>query len=77
MMYTTAFAPTDRDLATLADLIELAGSATLVQTIAAAIAVEKGRAPLVKEVVDRILEIRREEVEGEFEEMEAEVLATI
>ena len=76
MMYTTVFAPNDRDLATLADLIELAGSATLVRTIAAAIAAEKGRTPLVKDVVDRILELRREAVEEALEDAEAEVLAT-
>lgn len=67
MSYPMPYAPEERDLATLADLVELAGSAALVQTIAAAIALEQGRAPLVKEVVDRIYELRREASSDAFD----------
>lgn len=67
MSYPLPYAPEERDLATLADLVELAGSAALVQTVAAAIALEHGRAPLVKEVVDRIMELRREAADDAFD----------
>ena len=66
MSYPMPYAAEERDLATLADLVELAGSAALVQDIAAAIALEQGRAPLVKEVVDRIFELRREAADDAF-----------
>lgn len=67
MTYPMPYAPAERDLATLADLVELAGSPVVVQRIAAAIAAEKGRPPLVKEMVECIVELRREAADDAFD----------